>query len=316
MPYPAQWAAIDKVVQARFPEPSYAPQVAQAYHDKAQILAASPYKDHGWNVVRRLKCLSVIEEELESRDDPQLSNVQAIISAYKRDGDERLRWTSGPVSYWVQGNPVGDVPRYFNWDECLELQQQAVEHGGLWIEGTDFAGPIPLRTFSANPPFPGQFSLAFKPPGIRNDRFYGLDFGTELRADDIKALLSSPVGVPMPRFLLSENDTTLLVSPDVMQEIENLSKADFSCGYSVIHCGEGVLKAYRAVVLEVCLAKPDVAPTDWAWNTTRCAVCQDLGANEVRMSYIMNNQSARDELVAWELEDDTGEQAVLDRFLV
>lgn len=142
-----------------------------------------------------------------------------------------------------------------------------------------------------------------------------MDFGTELRADDIKALLSSPIGVPMPRFLLSENDTTLLVSPDVMNEIEKLSKAEFSCGYSVFHCGEGVLRAYRAVVLEVCLAKPDVVPTDWAWNTTRCAVCPDLGANEVRMSYIMNNQSARDELIAWELEDDTGEQAVLDRLL-
>lgn len=135
MPYPAQWAAIDKVVQARFPEPSYPPQIAQAYHDKAQILAASPYKDHGWNVVRRLKCLSVIEEELESQNDTQLSNVKAIISAYKRDGDDRLRWAPGPVSFWVQGRPVGDVPRYFNWDEFLELQQQAVGHGGLWIEG-------------------------------------------------------------------------------------------------------------------------------------------------------------------------------------
>ncbi|KAJ5556494.1 hypothetical protein N7494_000409 [Penicillium frequentans] len=296
MSYPAQWAAIDK-----------------AYHDKAQILAASPYKDHGWNVVRRLKCLSVIEEELESRNDPQLGNVKAIISAYKRDGVDRLRWEPGPVSYWVQGRPVGDVPRYFNWDECLELQQQAVGYGGLWIEGTDFAGPIPLRTFSANPPFPGQFSLAFKPPGIPKDQFYGLDFGTEFQADHIKALLSSPIGVPMPRFLLSENDTTLLVSPDVMKEIGRLSKADYSCGYSVFHCGEGLLKAYRAAVLEVCLAKPDVVFKDWAWNTTRCAVCPDLSGNEVRISYIMNNQSARDELIAWELEDDTGEQAVLDR---
>ncbi|KAJ5559932.1 hypothetical protein N7513_002331 [Penicillium frequentans] len=268
------------------------PQVTQAYHDKAQILAASPYKDHGWNVVRRLKCLSVIEEELESQNDPQLSNVKPIISAYKRDGDDRLRWAPGPVSYWVQGRPVGDVPRYFDWDECLELQQQAVGYGGLWIEG---------------------FSLAFKPPSIPKDQFYGLDFGTEFRADDIKALLSSPIGVPMPRFLLSENDTTLLVSPGVMKEIEKLSKADFSCGYSVFHCGEGVLKAYRAVVLEVCLAKPDVVSKDWAWNTTRCAVCPDLSGNEVRISYIMNNQSARDELIAWELEDDTGEQAVLDR---
>lgn len=109
----------------------------------------------------------------------------------------------------------------------------------------------------------------------------------------------------MPRFLLSENDTTLLVSPDVMKEIEKLAKADISCGYSVFHCGEGILRAYRAVILEVCLAKP--------WNTTRCAVCPDLSGNEVRMSYIMNNQSARDELIAWELEDDTGEQAVMDR---
>ncbi|KAJ6103945.1 hypothetical protein N7486_004167 [Penicillium sp. IBT 16267x] len=293
--------------------PSYMPQVAKAIQDKARILAASPYKHLGWDVVRRLACLRVIQEELQFQNDPQLSNVEAIISAYKRDGKDRLLWVPGPVSYWVQGAPVGDVPRFFNWNECLQLQQQAVGHGGLWIEGTDSAGPIPLRNFLADPPFAGQFSLAFKPPGIPKDQFYGLDFGNQIEADEIRKLNISSIGFPMPRFLQRGYDTTVLVSPGVMRQIETLSKADISLGYSVFHCGNGVLRAYRAVVLEVALANPGVPSTNWSWFTTRCAICPGLGSNEIRISYFMNNASARGELIAWELEDDVDERNVLNR---
>jgi hypothetical protein len=125
---------LDLLMDARYPQPSYAAQVAKAIQDKARILATSPYKNLGWNVVRRLECLRVIQEELESNNDPQLSNVKATISAYKRDGKDRLLWTPGPVSFWIQGTPVGDVPGPFNWNACLQLQRRAVG-GGLWIEG-------------------------------------------------------------------------------------------------------------------------------------------------------------------------------------
>ncbi|KAJ5635271.1 uncharacterized protein N7484_008584 [Penicillium longicatenatum] len=301
---------LDLLMDARYPQPSYAAQVAKAIQDKARILATSPYKILGWNVVRRLECLRVIQEELESNNDPQLSNVKAIISAYKRDGMDRLLWTPGPVSFWIQGTPVGDVPGPFSWNACLQLQRRAVGYGGLWIEGSDYAGPIPLREFSVTPPFPAQFSLAIKPPGIPKDQFYGVEFGTQPQASDIPALLSSPVGFPMPRFLGRGYNTTVLISTGVMQHIENLSNADISFGYSVFHCGNEVLKAYRVVILEVALALPNAPSTNWSWTTTRCAICPDLGTNEIRISYFIKNDSMQEELIAWEVEDDAGEQRV------
>ncbi|KAJ5938790.1 hypothetical protein N7466_001924 [Penicillium verhagenii] len=298
------------------PKSSYADQIVKAHEEKARILDNSPYKQRGWNVVRRLECLRVIQEELESLNEPdQLATVKAITEAYE-NGDQK--WPDGPVSYWSRGALASNLT-YFDWDECMKLQKNTKGHGGIWIEGVDGAGPIAFRRFSANFAFPGQLPLAFKPLDAPRDQFYGQHYGSQMTEDDFRKILESTMGFPMPQFLVRGCDTTMILSSGVMAQIEQLGDAaDMSIGYSAFHCGNGVLRAYPAVALEVAVAQPNDPPSEWNWVTTRCAVVPGLGDTEIRLSFCVDDETMMEEFVAWELNDESDEPErgpILDQLL-
>ncbi|KAJ5915086.1 hypothetical protein N7454_011198 [Penicillium verhagenii] len=287
------------------PKPSYVDQISKAYEEKERILDYSPYKARGWNVVRRLECLRVIQEELESLNDTdQLATVKAITEAYK-NGDQK--WPDGPVSYWNRGALASNLT-YFDWERCMELQEKTKGHGGIWIEGVDGAGPVAFRQFSANFPFPGQITLAFKPLETPQDQFYAQHFGAPMSERDFRNILKSPTSIPMPRFLLRGSDTTVILSSGVMAQIEQLGDAaDMSIGYSAFHCGNGVIRAYRTVALDIAFAIPSDPPAEWNWVTTRCAVVPGLGDTDIRLSFCVEDETMTEEPVAWELNNESDE---------
>lgn len=118
--------------------PAWSSQVHRAIDEKDVILATSPLRHLGWDVIRRLKCLSVIEEELEgSNANPgQLANIKALIAAYQRTGTNGLKWGEGPITYWVRGSATTDMAgTHFSWAELLRLQRLPEINGGVHIEG-------------------------------------------------------------------------------------------------------------------------------------------------------------------------------------
>lgn len=120
---------------------------------------------------------------------------------------------------------------------------------------------------------------------------------------EFKDLLAGRTTIPMPRFIGGSIQTTVVISPDIMEQMERMAdSATMDIGYSAFHCGNGVLKAFRTVILEVAMANREVKPADWNWATTRCAVCPELGANEIRVSYYYDTDDFRMDTIVWEVD--------------
>ncbi|KAJ6063908.1 hypothetical protein N7499_012588 [Penicillium canescens] len=78
-------------------------------------------------------------------------------------------------------------------------------------------------------------------------------------------------------------------------------------GYSVFHCGQGVLQVYRAVALEVDFANSDPESMRATWTNCRCAISSDLGQDGVRLLYSIGDMSLCRDMIALEAEDNEDE---------
>lgn len=83
-------------------------------------------------VYERIHALSQIEKDLgKNSKSPQLSNVKAVLKAY-RDGS--LEWYSDLVTYWSKGTKLCE-PRPFDWDEFEALNAIHGQSKSFWTEG-------------------------------------------------------------------------------------------------------------------------------------------------------------------------------------
>ncbi|KAJ5356985.1 hypothetical protein N7517_011594 [Penicillium concentricum] len=84
-----------------------------------------------WEIVQRLDCLKKLQRSFEARDDDDnLSNVKAIMTAY-RSG--KLIWDRDSVSYWSKDKLIAG-PKKLDMQEFYSL---SAKHGpkGFWVEG-------------------------------------------------------------------------------------------------------------------------------------------------------------------------------------
>ena len=85
-----------------------------------------------WEIVQRLDCLKKLEGSLEEEEynDDNLSNVKAIMNAYR---SRKLNWDGDSVTYWSNGELITG-PKKLDMEELYALN---AKHGpkGFWVEG-------------------------------------------------------------------------------------------------------------------------------------------------------------------------------------
>ncbi|KAJ6013967.1 hypothetical protein N7540_008558 [Penicillium herquei] len=102
-----------------------------------------------WAVVKRLECLTLLQECLEGTKEgmagedkysfEQLVNVKALIKAYK---SKALALTPGLVTYWWKGVQHSQ-PRPLKWEEFFALWRESGSGKSFWVEGVDLTLRIP-----------------------------------------------------------------------------------------------------------------------------------------------------------------------------
>ncbi|KAJ6060548.1 hypothetical protein N7444_002402 [Penicillium canescens] len=120
--------------------------------------------------------------------------------------------------------------------------------------------------------------------------------------------LNQLLGRGEPEFIYENRRTTILLSPALLGQIETAADSRApELGYSVFHCGQGVLQVYRAVALEVDFANSDPESMRATWTNCRCAISSDLGQDGVRLLYSIGDMSLCRDMIALEAEDNEDE---------
>jgi hypothetical protein len=159
----------------------------------------------------------------------------------------------------------------------------------------------------------------FRVPGAA-ERHVPITFGTSIPIDPSELtapagsnnpglfFLNQLVGRGEPEFIYENRRTTILLSPAVLGQIETAADSRApELGYSVFHCGQGVLQVYRAVALEVNFANSDPESTESTWANCRCAISSGLGQDGIRLLYSIGDMSVCRDMIALEVEDDEDE---------
>jgi hypothetical protein len=104
-----------------------------AIREARNAMISSEPKGLSFEIVQRLDALKIIKSHLETQGDPdeQLSNVRALLKAY-REG--MLKWSQGKVSYWSNGVQLNE-PTKFNRELHERMQQENDATKSWWVEG-------------------------------------------------------------------------------------------------------------------------------------------------------------------------------------
>ncbi|OQD85437.1 hypothetical protein PENANT_c010G00575 [Penicillium antarcticum] len=296
----------------------YAPQklenAALTQHPSALRSTSDHIQNLDFSKTSKLPELRGISSKRQTNENPgQLANFNATIAGYTASpGEIQLTWKSWAVSYWIQG--VKHNERHFDWEDCMEREAQAnALDQSMWIGGAGRAGLIPLRAFYASPPpavdstLDFTLNLVFRVPGATG-KHVPMKFGSGAPLDltQVKPptgtdpgyfFLSQLTGRGTPEFACKPRRTTILLYHAVLGQIETSagSRAP-ELGYSVFHCGDGWLKVYRAVALEVIFSNADPEDMEVTWDAFRCAISPDLGQDGLRLLYSTDDMEAPSEV--------------------
>ncbi|KAJ5747845.1 uncharacterized protein N7511_009541 [Penicillium nucicola] len=273
-------------------DPQIRRDIETARAEKAQLQANTT---HSWNVYRRLECLGLVQQYLQqTKENPgQLMNVDAIIAGYRASqAQAQLDWKSWAVSYWVQG--VKDTERHFEWEDCIDRGARAnTFQQSMWTEGLKLIARVPGARGNHLPIIlgddaPVDLSGLNPPAGAEPGAF----------------LLSQLTIMVNPEFAYRTGRTTILISSALLGQIEaSAGSLAPELGYSVFHCGNGTLRVYRAVALDVNFSKIEPELMEHTWITCRCAVSSDLEQDGLRVLYSTNSLEACRGMIALEVED-------------
>ncbi|CAG7925482.1 unnamed protein product [Penicillium olsonii] len=221
-------------------------------------IADSQPKGLDLEVVQRLHHLSAIQNQLQTRGDPddQLPNVRALLKAY-RGGD--LKVSRGMVTYWSEGVQL-NKPEMFNRELHEKMIRENDATRSFWVEGILQQTPQHLGHIAAYLCYNNARAVQI-PIKVTTSTDYL--FPHQVQSVDFEALHDTGadmMAIPAPKF----------------EQIEAMGTKAVLYGYSVMEVVGGTLFYSKIVELEV---SPVIPLTDELtlspWLKVPAAVIED-----------------------------------------